>query len=48
MTDLALGQVFNGRLHFIGNSGGALFDAPPASAPPARTVTIYSISVDLK
>lgn len=46
MNDLALGHVFNGRLHFVGNSGWALFDPPPATPPPARTVTIYSVSAD--
>jgi hypothetical protein len=45
MTDLALGQVFNGRFHFIGNSGGALFDTPAAN-PPARSVTIYSTALE--
>jgi len=43
MTDLALGQVFNGRFHFVGNSGWELFDPPPATPPPPRPVTIYSI-----
>lgn len=46
MTDLALGQVFNGRFHFVGNSGWALFDPPPATPPAPRTVTIYSIGID--
>jgi hypothetical protein len=46
MTDLALGQVFNGRFHLVGNSGGALFDPPPAIPPAARTVMIYSISAE--
>lgn len=46
MTDLALGQVFNGRLHFVGDSGWALFDPPPATPPPARTVTIYSTALE--
>jgi sugar lactone lactonase YvrE len=46
MTDLALGQVFNGRFHFIGNSGWALFDAPPSAPPAARTVTILAIPID--
>jgi hypothetical protein len=46
MTDLALGQVVNGRFHFVGNSGWALFDPPPADTPPARPVTIYSITIN--
>lgn len=46
MTDLALGQVFNGRFHFVGNSGWALFDPPPATPPQARNVMILSIGVD--
>lgn len=46
MTDLALGQVFNGRFHFVGNSGWALFDPPPATPPAARTVTIYSTTLE--
>lgn len=43
MTDLALGQVFNGRFHFVGNSGWALFDPPPVQPPAARPVTIRSM-----
>jgi sugar lactone lactonase YvrE len=46
MTDLALGQVFNGRFHFVGNSGWALFDPPPVTPPAARTVTILSTALD--
>lgn len=46
MTDLALGQVFNGRFHFVGNSGWALFDPPPAHPPSARTVTILSTAIE--
>ena len=46
MIDLALGQVFNGRFHFVGNSGWALFDPPPATPPAARTVMIYSTALD--
>jgi hypothetical protein len=41
MTDLALGQVINGRFHFIGNSGWSLFEDPKA-VPAARNVTILS------
>ncbi|MES1167885.1 MAG: hypothetical protein ABUL61_01815, partial [Oleiharenicola lentus] len=46
MTDLSLGEVLNGRFHFVGNSGWALFDPPPATPPPARTVTIYSTTFE--
>ncbi len=46
MTDLALGQVFNGRFHFVGNSGWALFDPPPTTPPAARTVTILSTALE--
>ncbi len=46
MTDLALGQVFNDSFHFVGNSGWALFDPPPATPPAARSVTIYSTNLD--
>ena len=46
MTDLSLGQVVNGRFHFVGNSGWALFDPAPDTPPPPRSVTIYSIPVD--
>lgn len=46
MTDLALGQVFNGRFHFVGNSGWALFDPPPATPPQARNVMILSVGLE--
>lgn len=46
MTDLALGQVLNGRFHFVGNSGWALFDPPPATPPAPRTVTILSTTLE--
>lgn len=46
MTDLALGQVIDGHFHFVGNSGWALFDPPPANPPPARPVTIYSVPIE--
>jgi len=46
MTDLSLGEVSNGRFHFVGNSGWALFDPTPATPPPARTVTIYSTTFE--
>ncbi|MDQ5977201.1 MAG: hypothetical protein QG602_173 [Verrucomicrobiota bacterium] len=46
MTDLALGQVFNGRFHFVGNSGWALFDPPPATPQSPRTVTILSTAIE--
>lgn len=46
MTDLALGQIFNGNLHFVGNSGWSLFDPPSATPPAPRTVTIYSTALE--
>ena len=46
MTDLALGTFFNGHLHFVGDSGWALYDPPPETPPAARTVTIYSIPAE--
>lgn len=45
MTDLALGTIFNQRLHFVANSGWSLFDPPPATPPAPRTVTIESIAL---
>ncbi len=45
MTDLSLGQVVNGRLHFIANSGWELY-ANPAATPAARTVTILNTPTD--
>jgi sugar lactone lactonase YvrE len=46
MTDLALGQVCNGRFHFVGNSGWSLFDPVPATPPAPRPVMILSIKAD--
>ncbi len=46
MTDLSLGQVVNGRFHFVGNSGWALYDPAPDAPPPPRPVTIYSIPIN--
>lgn len=43
MTDLSLGQVFNGRLHFVANSGWSLFDPPPPTPHAPRNVTISSV-----
>lgn len=45
MSDLALGQVFNGHFDFIGNSGWALYDDPKA-APAARDVIILRTPVE--
>jgi hypothetical protein len=45
MTDLALGTLHDGRFYFVGDSGWALFDPAPATPPPARTVTVHSISL---
>lgn len=41
MTDAALGQVINGRLHFVADAGWSLFPQPTA-APAPRTVTILT------
>jgi len=41
MTDLSLGQVVDGRLHFIANSGWELY-ANPAATPQPRDVFILS------
>ncbi|MDI1248759.1 MAG: hypothetical protein PSV13_07850 [Lacunisphaera sp.] len=41
MTDLSLGQVVQGRLHFIADSGWLLY-ANPAATPARRRVTILS------
>jgi sugar lactone lactonase YvrE len=46
MTDLGLGQVLDGRFHFVGNSGWALFDPAPETAPPPREVVITSIGLE--
>ncbi len=46
MTDLSLGTLADGRFHFIADSGWALFDPPPAKAPPARELTVYSFKVN--
>ena len=45
MTDLALGQILEGRLAFVGNSGWALFD-DPKTTPASRAVNILSTQVD--
>lgn len=45
MTDLSLGQVFNGRLHFIGNSGWELYANPAATVAP-RAISILSAPID--
>ena len=41
MTDLSLGQVVQGRLHFIADSGWLLY-ANPAPPPPPRRITILN------
>jgi sugar lactone lactonase YvrE len=41
MTDLSLGQVVQGRLHFIADSGWLLY-ANPTATPAPRRVTILS------
>lgn len=46
MTDLALGQVFNGRFHVVGNSGWSLFDPPPPTPPAPRRVTIWALGTE--
>ena len=44
-TDLSLGQVVNGRFHFIANSGWDLFPTPDATPPP-HSVQILSTALD--
>jgi hypothetical protein len=44
MTDLSLGQVSHGRLHFIANSGWELYPTP-AATPAARDVIILSTTI---
>jgi sugar lactone lactonase YvrE len=44
MTDLSLGQVVNGRFHFIANSGWELY-ANPLASPAPRSVTILEASL---
>lgn len=46
MTDLSLGTVAGNRFHFIADSGWALFDPAPANEPPARSVTVYSFTIE--
>jgi hypothetical protein len=41
MTDLSLGQVVNGRFHFIANSGWELY-GNPAATPAPRSVIILN------
>ncbi len=41
MTDVALGQIVNGNLHFVADSGWSLFEKP-GSAPAPRNVIILS------
>lgn len=45
MTDLSLGQILNGRLHFIGNSGWELYANPSATVAP-RDVVILDAPAD--
>ena len=45
MTDAALGQVVNGRLHFIADAGWSLFGQPGANPAP-RTVTILTTATE--
>ena len=45
MTDLSLGQVVNGRLHFIANSGWELY-ANPIATPAPRDVIILNTPVN--
>ena len=42
MNDLSLGQVVDGRLEFIGNSGWSLYEKPDAT-PPVRTLSLFSV-----
>ena len=45
LKDAALGQIVNGRFHFVGDSGWELF-GQPAAAPAPRTVTILSVPAE--
>lgn len=45
MDDPALGQILDGRFHFVANSGWALFGSPGATPAP-RDVTILSTPTD--
>jgi len=45
MSDVALGQVFNGHFDFIGNSGWALYEDPQA-APAPRDIIILRTPVE--
>lgn len=45
MNDVSLGQLVNGRFHFIANSGWSLYEDPKAT-PAARSVTILSTPID--
>jgi hypothetical protein len=44
MDDISLGCVADGKFHFIGNSGWALFD-PPSATPAPRTVSIFQTQI---
>jgi sugar lactone lactonase YvrE len=46
MVDLSLGAVDGTRFRFIADSGWAIFDPPPEKAPPPRTVTVYSFTIE--
>ena len=46
MVDLSLGAVDGTRFHFIADSGWAIFDPPPDKAPPPRTVTVDSFTIE--
>lgn len=45
MKDAALGQIVNGRFHFVSDSGWELFGQPSATPAP-RTVTILTVPAD--
>ncbi len=45
MSDAALGQIVNGHLHFVANSGWSLFESPGASPAP-RNVVILSAAIN--
>lgn len=46
LIDASLGTVDGTRFRFIADSGWAIFDPAPKTEPPARTVTVYSFTIE--